>query len=277
MANLFHIILYHIIHFFYSIHLSVTRAWSWATQYINERIASPPSCQIIHHDLAPLPKKPHHLTVVLPRLESEQQLGDTIRDIAMLACWCVEARIAFLSIYESSGKIKHEIDAITKEIARLKIKWFGEEDKHQVKVGAMSLLNGVKYVNGLKPTNGKYSTLHQYSPDLNVILLSHEDGYRHVVEATKSICQSVNHGDIAEKEISMELVDDRISASFSEPNLMIVLSNTRWPDQPLRLYGYPPWHIRLTEIIHVAAPRISYRVFRNALYRYARVEQRFGR
>ncbi|RUS33252.1 hypothetical protein BC938DRAFT_472378 [Jimgerdemannia flammicorona] len=63
---------------------------------------------------------------------------------------------------------------------------------------------------------------------------------------------------------------------LTEPNLMIVIGGT--PHKYVSLEGFPPWHVRLTEIVNMSGhDRIDYTLFLRSLYRYSKVEQRFGR
>ncbi|KAG9286245.1 hypothetical protein G9A89_014231 [Geosiphon pyriformis] len=59
---------------------------------------------------------------------------------------------------------------------------------------------------------------------------------------------------------------------FSEPQLLITFS----PD--IDLQGFPPWHIKYTEIFHIPRnTRFDYNVFLRGLYKFSKSNQRFGR
>lgn len=74
-------------------------------------------------------------------------------------------------------------------------------------------------------------------------------------------------------DISLPLIDAEISESvMGEPDLLVIFGPY------VRLQGYPPWQVRLTEIFHVEDNTgVDYQVFLGALYRYAKAQMRVGR
>lgn len=63
---------------------------------------------------------------------------------------------------------------------------------------------------------------------------------------------------------------------MSDPDLMIVYDGL--PHNYISLDGYPPWFIRLTEIANCSNHhKLNYDLFSKCLYRFSRVEQRFGK
>ena len=78
---------------------------------------------------------------------------------------------------------------------------------------------------------------------------------------------------LAAKDISLELIDAEISESvMGEPDLLVLFSPI------VKLDGYPPWQLRLTEIFHAQDNNsVEYLVWLKALYRYAKAQMRFGR
>ena len=51
-------------------------------------------------------------------------------------------------------------------------------------------------------------------------------------------------GKISDADINLDLIDTELSESFmTEPDMVIVFSPT------VELQGYPPWQMRLTEIL----------------------------
>ena len=81
------------------------------------------------------------------------------------------------------------------------------------------------------------------------------------------------HNKLMPEDISSQLIDAEISESVvGEPDLLILFS----PE--IKLGGYPPWQIRLTEIFHEPDnTEVEYLVWLKGLYRFARAEMRFGR
>ncbi|SAL97884.1 hypothetical protein [Absidia glauca] len=101
--------------------------------------------------------------------------------------------------------------------------------------------------------------------DFQCSILSLEDAQSYLVHATQKAYQ--HH--LKNEEIDIEWVDGVMQASMTDPDLMIVYDGL--PHHYISLDGYSPWHIRLTEFI------LNYDLFISSLFKYARVEQRFGR
>jgi len=78
---------------------------------------------------------------------------------------------------------------------------------------------------------------------------------------------------MSQSDITMELIDAELeSLTIPEPDLLILFSPS------VKLQGYPPWPIRLTEIYHVPDnDSVGYQVFLRGLYNYAKCQMRFGR
>jgi undecaprenyl pyrophosphate synthase len=93
------------------------------------------------------------------------------------------------------------------------------------------------------------------------------------VDLTKTLAEMSQAHKISPADINSEIIDAEISESvMGEPDLLILFSPT------VKLHGYPPWQLRLTEIYH--APdntNVEYPVWLKGLYRFAKAEMRFGR
>lgn len=81
------------------------------------------------------------------------------------------------------------------------------------------------------------------------------------------------HNKLAPKDITLDLIDAEISESvMGEPDLLVLFSPI------VKLDGYPPWQLRLTEIFHAQDnTSVEYLVWLKAVYRFAKAEMRFGR
>lgn len=101
---------------------------------------------------------------------------------------------------------------------------------------------------------------------LNII--SRSDGrIKFVEDATVLVSSS------RPEDINLETVHQRVGLSVlpSDPDLLISFGS------PLCLYGFPPWQLRLTEILSIPThERIPQRIFFNCLRRYSRTLQREG-
>jgi dehydrodolichyl diphosphate syntase complex subunit NUS1 len=88
-------------------------------------------------------------------------------------------------------------------------------------------------------TNGNEPRQH-----LTVLLLSEHDGRDTIVDLTRTLAEMAQRGDVSREQINMDLIDAQLSDHVSsEPDLLILFSPT------VQLKGYPPWQLRLTEIL----------------------------
>lgn len=108
---------------------------------------------------------------------------------------------------------------------------------------------------------------------LSLLLLSSEDGRSTLVDLTKTLAEMSQHNKLSPADISVELIDAEITESImGEPDLLILF------DPDVKLEGYPPWQLRLTEIFHVPDNQeVEYLVWLKGLHRFAKAEMRFGR
>lgn len=97
------------------------------------------------------------------------------------------------------------------------------------------------------------------------------------------------HGNLKPSQIDTNLIDAELRDVVStEPDVLVLFSPT------VVLKGYPPWQLRLTEILYVEFllheygkltchshdpdnKGVNYQVFLRALHKFAKVEMRLGR
>lgn len=150
--------------------------------------------------------------------------------------------------------------------------------------------------------------------NIDVILLSANDGRGTVVDLTRTLTEMSQRGKIQTGEVSVELIDTELAeASCGDPDLLIMMTNSRqltdfhWRSyipklglsspkkhwsydsditkshqiatgSEVCLRGYPPWQARLTEIFsRTGGSGIEYQTFLEALHKYAKAEMRLGR
>lgn len=84
----------------------------------------------------------------------------------------------------------------------------------------------------------------RHRPHLSILLLSASDGRRTLVDLTKTLVEMSQKSKLASEDISTELIDAEISESvMEEPDMVMLFSDS------VVLQGYPPWQIRLSEIL----------------------------
>lgn len=82
------------------------------------------------------------------------------------------------------------------------------------------------------------------SGHLSVLLVSAEDGRESLVDLTKTLAEMSQRDKLSVDDISIDLVDVELTDNImGEPDLLILFSPY------VELQGYPPWQIRLTEIL----------------------------
>ena len=126
-------------------------------------------------------------------------------------------------------------------------------------------------------------------PVINVLLISEVDGRTTMVDLTKILTEMAQKRKLKPADINADLIDMELRDSvMAEPELLILFGPR------VVLDGYPPWQIRLTEILCVAlrllgrslicrshipdhAEAVSYSVFMQALTRYSTAQMRHGK
>lgn len=95
-------------------------------------------------------------------------------------------------------------------------------------------------------------------------IISRSDGAQKYLDQIRKLVK------LKPEEIDYDLVNERLGWS-SDPELLISFGT------PLKLYGFPPWPLRLTEIFHIPTHRsIPQEVFVDSLKKYSRTTQREG-
>lgn len=97
---------------------------------------------------------------------------------------------------------------------------------------------------------------------LNII--SRSDGRQKFVEAARELVE------LEPENINIDTVHNRVGWP-SDPQLLISFGS------PLCLYGFPPWQLRLTEILSIPThKKLPQQIFFDCLRRYSKISQREG-
>ncbi|KKK15156.1 hypothetical protein P175DRAFT_0427600 [Aspergillus ochraceoroseus IBT 24754] len=256
--------------------------------------------ELIRKDVKGLDRLPEHLSVILSIRNEDDALAILMDEVAELASWSVSAGIPTLSIYEKSGALKSCIPTLHQVITNKLASYFGNPSQQP----ALRLFAPHHSVYGQSP--GRDSR-HKSNPEsLTVLLLSATDGRETFVDLTKTLAEMSQNGKLSPEDITMELVDAEISEITTQPSQEVSPSSARGKidfAQPsvsvkpepdlllvfgpfLKLDGYPPWHIRLTEMFCTGdnhngmtgyADTVEYQGFLRGLWHYAGAQMRFGR
>ncbi|KAK6342782.1 hypothetical protein TWF718_008169 [Orbilia javanica] len=219
--------------------------------------------ELIQKDVKQLDRLPQHVSVIL-EFEKEGGVEQLIDHVAEISCWCASAGIPTLSVYEQTGTLKKYISTSHRITTQRLHSYFGKK-RPTLRILAPHLP---------PHTGGDTEGIPDgESPDLEVIFISSEDGRESIVDLTKTLCEMAIRGKMTKEDVTVECIEAGLeSLTIPEPDLLILFSPS------VKLLGYPPWQIRLTEIFHLPDnDAVGYQVFLRALYNYAKCEMRFGR
>ncbi|KAL2005231.1 hypothetical protein VTN00DRAFT_2441 [Thermoascus crustaceus] len=252
--------------------------------------------ELIQKDVKGLSRIPEHLSVVLTLRKEDDALEALMDDVAELAAWSACAGIPTLSIYEKSGILKSYIPTLH-QIVTSKLSAYYGSPAHQPTLRLFAPHHSI-----YSPPQPHGAVKKSNPATLTMLLLSAPDGRETLVDLTKTLAEMSQNGKLSPDDISMELIDAEISEITSQPsatNREVSNGTTTSPymvkPEPdlllifgpyVKLDGYPPWQIRLTEIYCTgdkssgmtgAAEAVEYQEFLRGLCRYARAQMRFGR
>ena len=196
--------------------------------------------ELIARDVQRLSRLPAHLSVVLD-LDDDDGMDRLVDEVSELAAWCACAGIGTLSVYQRSGALKSHVPATHQAVSARLHDYFGpRRPTLQLRAPHMpAFLNGDAPDDASAP--GAASSGH-----LSLLLLSAEDSRESLVDLTKTLAEMAQRGKLAPHDITPELVDAEVSESvMHEPDLLVLFGPS------VLLQGYPPWQIRLTEILYV--------------------------
>lgn len=131
---------------------------------------------------------------------------------------------------------------------------------------------------------------------LTILLLSSTDGRETLVDLTKTLAEMSQNGKLSSEDITPELVDAEITEITTQPLSMDpTLPDTVLKPEPdlllvfgpfLKLDGYPPWQLRLTEMYCTGGrshglsgdgEAVEYQGYMRGLWHFAGAQMRFGR
>lgn len=263
--------------------------------------------ELIRKDVRGLKRLPQHLSVILTLRSEDDALAVLMDEVAELAAWSTCAGIPQLSVYERTGmnSITSNEEAVLTEndIGVLKS---CIPALHQIITTKLASYYGSPSQQPALQVFAPHHPVHGTAPDpesdtssLTLLLLSSTDGRETIVDLTKTLAEMSQNGKLSPEDITPELVDAEISEITSqplqgdattdgyaaknmkpEPDLLLVFGPF------LKLDGYPPWQIRLTEMYCTGdrshgltgfGEAVEYQGFMRGLWHYAGAQMRFGR
>ncbi|OAP63688.1 hypothetical protein AYL99_02915 [Fonsecaea erecta] len=266
--------------------------------------------EYIQKDVQNLDRIPEHLSVILKfKAEEDGGLEALIDEVAELCAWSAAAGIPMLSIYEKSGILKTYMASLQELVKQKLSSYFGAPPATPTlrvfapnhpsmspsrtpspQIPAQALAGGIY---GSNVATGR--------AHLDLLLLSATDGRDTLVDLTRTLAEMAQTQKLRPTDITSNLINAEISATTAvpdsrlahgdrpagkevdagEPDLVIVFGPV------VKLDGYPPWQIRLSEIFCVGdsggdvsgsgSTRVEYQAFLRALWKYAGANFNFGR
>ncbi|KAM5446214.1 putative ditrans,polycis-polyprenyl diphosphate synthase [(2E,6E)-farnesyl] [Microsporum audouinii] len=297
-------LLYFLIHIIFSIYSRIRQSYYavmdrvLAILYYHHRTP-----ELIRKDVRGLNRLPEHLSVVLTLRKHEDALETLMDEVAELAAWSSCAGIPALSIYEKTGILKSHIPTLHRIIVSKLDTYYGPPC-YQPSLGVFAPHHPL-YAPKLVPQTSKSNV-----EAITVLLLSSTDGRETLVDLTKTLAEMAQHGKVSPQDIGTKLIDAELAEMMTIPvpppqepgneangtdsaaESMLTPLTKADPDLILifgpyvKLDGYPPWQIRLSEIfctgdhttgIAGEVEAVEYQRFIKGLWKYAGAEMRFGR
>jgi len=199
------------------------------------------------------------------------------------------AGIHYITLYDMKGELKKRRKVLEQSLFLsnkmffgklanlLEIKWWKDDttDDGSIKVPPTGYLSKQHIKSGGIPP---LSTTKQ---EFSLYTTSYEDGKPQIVDVAKRIGKAVADKQIQAKDVDYQLVESNIkvfpSLSFPpasyvpDPDFMLNF------DESGMVCGFMPWHLRLTEILHMGSLQdLTMSRFIDSLYLYSAVERRYG-
>ena len=220
-------------------------------------------------------------------------------EVAELSAWCAAANIPILSVYEKSGILKNYMRELQEMVDQQLSSYFGKPTAPTLRIYAPNHTSATNSPEAAPKLNG-HSDATPNPGHLDLLLLSATDGRDTLVDLTRTLAEMAQSKKLRPNDITSELINTEIMAATAIPNQSSHSPYQKPPGKEVgagepdlvivfapyvKLDGYPPWQIRLSEMFCVGdtggdinAPiRVEYQAFLRGLWKYARAEMRFGR
>jgi dehydrodolichyl diphosphate syntase complex subunit NUS1 len=200
----------------------------------------------IRKDIQRLNKLPDHLSIILS-LEDEglapSGLDGLLNDVGDIVAWCASAGIPMLSIYERRGVLKRCVPQAYQRIRATLHSYFGDTPYAPCPTISVRAANEPSYSPPTTPSTAD-DEVDPRRHHLNILLLSEDDGRSNLVDLTKTLATMAQQQKLNPDDITADVIEAEISESvMGEPDLLIIFGPR------VILEGYPPWQVRLTEIL----------------------------
>lgn len=225
-------------------------AWLWACLLYAAKHKGT-KLESITCDVKALQKIPLHTTFLI------QEKLRSCEDLARAVAWTFALGGHVVSIYDSRGDLKKKLTELRTAIVRQQEKLFGA-------------CGPAVQVTTLQDAES-FDALDKTGKSFLVLVLSSEDGRQRVVEMAASVCKAVLQNRMKVEDINVDFMDRKMTATLTEPSLAIAFGGLHCS------LGYPPWHLRVTEIHFLPTIRkLVYQDLYAVFQKYALCQQRLG-
>lgn len=200
-----------------------------------------------YYSQASIPKNlriPSHIALTFTDESNRLDLNS----ITDLICWCKQLGIKYITLYDDLGKLKAKQKELYRFLdfkASLIDHTNSNGNQFQYEQATTLQLKYISYIKGLT-------------------ILSRLDGRQKFVTDIRDLLN------VEPDKIDIDLVQRHIGWTC-DPELLIIFGFQQC------LHGFPPWQLRLTEILSIPSHRnVTYRMFIDCLVKYSRTTQRLG-
>ncbi|KAI9694684.1 MAG: hypothetical protein M1822_000300 [Bathelium mastoideum] len=174
-----------------------------------------------------------------------------LHDVCEICAWTACAGIPVLTVYERTGILKESLSGTHSAITEALRAYYGPA------APSISLraphLQSISPPPEPQPSSSISTTTTTTAADagagagagrLEVTLISQEDGRATLVDLTKTFAEMAQARKLGPEHVTGELIDQELrDLTFAEPDLLVLFGPR------VRLHGFPPWQLRLTEIL----------------------------
>lgn len=182
------------IHLHYTLKFFFGRVGLFLHETLSRFTPATSSRALIKRDISGLSKVPSHIAVVLQPSRGIDRLVDEVAD---LAAWCLCCSIPILTVYEAAGELKGLDSSVLIAVKRRIRRYF--RDNKRVRIATP----------GWDHVSGNFDEQRHQFPDIEINILSREDGKEAVLELTKTLCS------IAVPDAPLKLVTNGVSPNQS--------------------------------------------------------------
>lgn len=160
------------IHGLYVLYFKCRSLVLWTSAFLTGIILTSSTRELIKSDISTLNKLPSHLALIV----TQRDLALLLDEVSEVAAWSICCAIPMLTIYEERGNLKGMDSSLQVAIKRKLRRYFRDVKKIKIITPSWGL-------------SGEHLATDEVAiPDLEINILSRDDGREAILEITKSLC-----------------------------------------------------------------------------------------